>query len=230
MSRSTKLFQEIEDLEKKSQILSRMADGKLSATVRTKSRIEFDAKAELWKPPFRLQVKPMHDVRLGLESVTVRFDLLGERYFSRTELAFDDWKLYLIFLNPLYRLQRRQHRRIKIPRNTKNQAFLMRSNEDVWNEQCEIIDLSEGGCSLRLSYDALEIPHRSVVLVDLKLADFDSFMQMGYVCYKRAEKHNGRSVVRMGIQFHHRKSSEQVLNRVLGHLASELFNTWSAHP
>jgi hypothetical protein len=230
LSRSEKLFQEIEDLEKKSQILSRFAQGKLPATVRTKNRIEFEGRAELWQPPFRLQVKPMHDVRLGLESVTVRFDYLGERYFSRTDLAFDDWKLFLIFLNPLYRLQRRQHRRLKIPRPMKNQGFLMRSNENIWNEQCEVIDLSEGGCSLRLSYDALEIPHRAVVLVDLKIGDFDSFMQMGYVCYKRAEKHNGRSVVRMGVEFHHRQSSDQILSQVLGHLASELFNTWSAHP
>ncbi|MFN8846199.1 MAG: PilZ domain-containing protein [Bdellovibrionales bacterium] len=230
MNRSEKLFQEIEDLEKKSQILRRFTAEKLSLTVRAKNRVEFEARAEVWNPPFRLQIKPIQDVRLGIETVTVRFDFLGERYFSRTELGFDDWKLFLIFLNPLYRLQQRQHRRFKIPRLMKNQAFLMRANETVWNEQCELIDLSQGGCSLRLSHKALEISQQSVVLLDLKLGDFDSFIQMGYVRYIKAEKHNGRQVVRMGIEFHHRKSIEPVLNHVLEHLTTEIFNSWVAHP
>lgn len=230
MAAQSKLFQSIEDLDKKSLILTRLASEKQGLVVRTNKRVEFEARAEIWKPPFRLQVHPHQDVRLGLESVTTQFDLNGERYFSRTDVAFDDWKLYFIFTNPLYRLQRRQHRRLKIPKNFSNQAFLMRANERVWNEQSELIDISDGGCSLRLSYDALEVPHRAVLLLDIKVGDYESFMQVGHVCYKRTEKFNGRSVVRMGIQFHPRPKSEVVLQKVLGAISAELFETWSSHP
>lgn len=227
MAKSLKLFQEIEDLERKSQILVHLKDLKGDILVRTKMRTEFHARAESWQPPFRLQAHPQQDVRLGLEVVTVQFDLKGERYFSRTDVAFDDWKFFLVFHNPIYRLQRREHRRYVIPKSMNNRAFLMRTNERVWNEQTELVDISQGGCSLRLSYDALEIPHRAVALLDIQVGENESFMQMGYVCYKKTEKFNGRSVVRMGIQFRPLPSSELILNKVIQSVSTELFESWT---
>jgi len=227
---NSKLFQEISDVQKKSTLLDAIAHDKCEIVARTSKKVEFAVNAQGWNPPFRLEVKSIHEqVKLGLESLIIQFDFRGERYFSKVELAFDDWKLFIIFVSPIYRLQRRQHRRFKIPRKMKTQAFLMRANEQLRNEQCELIDISEGGCSLRLSYDALEIPHQAVTLLDLRLAKFESFMQIGKVRYKRAEKNNGRSVVRMGIEFQKNPKSNEKLKNIINLLSLELFEGWNSH-
>lgn len=230
MKNNSKLFQEISDVQKKSSLLNALVGDRNEIIARTNKKVEFVVRAQNWSPPFRLEVKSIHEqVKLGLEGLIVQFDHRGERYFSKVELAFDDWKLFFVFVNPVYRLQRRQHRRFKIPRKMKTQAFLMRANEQLRNEQCELIDISEGGCSLRLSYDALEIPHQAITLLDLRLAKFESFMQIGRVRYKRAEKNNGRSVVRMGIEFQNNKKTEEKLNKFINLLSMELFDDWNAN-
>lgn len=229
MKKDLKLFQEISDIDKKSSLLGALARDKVTIKARTYKKVEFEVHAQNWNAPFRLEVKTSQQVKLGLESLIVQFDYKGERYFSKVELAFDDWKLFFIFVSPIFRLQRRQHRRFKIPKKMKNQAFLMRTNEQLRNEQCELIDISEGGCSLRLSYDALEVPHHALTLLDLRLGNFDSFMQIGKVCYKRAEKNNGRSVVRMGIEFKKNPKTELILQNVINVLSMELFESWSSH-
>lgn len=230
MKNNSKLFQEISDVQKKSSLLTALAKESNIIKARTNKKVEFEVQAQGWNPPFRLQVKYINTpVKLGLESLIIQFDHRGERYFSKVELAFDDWKLYFIFVSPIYRLQRRQHRRFKIPKKIKTQAFLMRANDQLRNEQCELIDISEGGCSLRLSYEALEIPHQAVTLIDLRLAKFESFMQIGTVRYKKAEKVNGRSLVRMGIQFQNQARTEQKIKNIINFLSLDLFENWSAH-
>lgn len=229
MKNNSKLFQEISDVQKKSSLLSALVSDMTEIIARTNKKIEFRVRAQNWNPPFRLEVQSVHEqVKLGIESLIIQFDYRGERYFSKVELAFDDWKLFFVFVSPIYRLQRRQHRRFKIPKKMNAQAFLMRANEQLRNEQCDLIDISEGGCSLRLSYDALEIPHQAVTLLDLHLANFESFLQIGRVRYKRAEKNNGRSVVRMGIEFQKNKKSEEKIKMLIDLLAVELFEGWSS--
>jgi len=231
VKKNSKIFQEISDVEKKSVLLASLAREAVTIKARTFKKIEFEAYAQSWNPPFRLEVKPtVKDLKLGLESLIIQFDFKDERYFSKVELAFDDWKLFFIFVSPLYRLQRRQYRRFKIPKKMNNEVFLMRTNDQLRNEQCEIIDISEGGCSLRVSYDSLEIPHQAIALIDLRLGKMDSFLQMGRVRYKKAEKWNGRSVVRMGIEFKKNAKSDQQLQKVINLLSTDLFQTWSSHP
>lgn len=226
---SKKLFQELPGSQDKARILSIVTQDRATIKARLNRTAEFETTPVVWTPPQRLEVKAP-TLRLGLQSLTVQFDSRGERYFSRVQLAFDDWKLYFVFTEPIYRLQRREYQRLKLPVKYKNRVLLMQVNDKVWNEECEMIDVSLGGCSLRISYSALEIPTGSVVMMDLQAGDHPSFMQIGMICYKRPEKYLGRSVIRMGIKFRPHPKYSLHLQSLVQNLSIDLFTSWALKP
>lgn len=224
MTTTKKLFQEITQPQDKARILTHLSIEQAGLLSRVRPGVEFNTNARVWTPPFRLEVQAPEQVKLGIHPVTVQFDSKNERYFSKVQLSFDDWKLYYLFFDPIYRLQRRQYQRLKIPQKTKNHVFIMRANEAVWNEECEMIDISQGGCSLRTTYRTLEIPPQAVLLLDIQMADHVPFLQIATVCYKRAEKYEGRSVVRIGLKFHPHPKTDPLINSLVQSLAFEVFS------
>ncbi len=221
-----KLFQEISDLDQKAEILSFLARDLSDIKARVEYSFNYVLRSQEWNPPFRLEVMSAEPIRFGSRPVTVQFDSRGDRYFAKVDVVEQNHKVYFVFVNPIYKFQRRQHRRLRIPKRFNNQAFLMRANDQLWNEQCELIDLSDGGCSLRLSYAALDIAHSAVVLMDLRLGAVPSFMQIGKVCYKKSEKHLSRSVIRVGIQFQKHPKSDAFLKAAMAAVSVDIFESW----
>lgn len=218
-----KLFQEISQPQDKARILTQISQDQTDIVTRIRVGAEFYTQARIWTPPFRLEVSTP-DVKLDLHPLIVQFDSKEERYFSKVQLSFDDWKVYYLFFDPIFRLQRRQHQRLKIPQKIKNRVFIMRVNEAVWNEDCEMIDISQGGCSLRTSYRSLEMPHQAVLLLDIQIGGRPPFLQIATICYKRAEKYQGRSVVRVGLKFHPHPKTDAQVKDLVQNLAFEVFS------
>ncbi len=224
---SKKLFQEIVSYPDKVKVINQVFDDKTAIVARVNSKIEFRTQALNWLPPMRLEVKAPTSVKLGLQELTLQFDVRDERYFSRVGLAFDDWKLFFIFATPIFRLQRRQYQRLKIPAKYSNKAFLMNVNEVLWNEECQIADISLGGCSLMLSYRSIDIPVGAAIIMDMQIGDNPSFIVIGKVCYKQLQKFGGNSKVKIGVQFRpHPKYSEKI-QTVVQKLASDIFSSWT---
>lgn len=103
----------------------------------------------------------------------------------------------------------------------------MKVNEETWNQECEILDISLDGCSLKLPYKSLEIPHGAFIMLDIQMGTQPPFMHIGQVRYKRLEKFEGRSMVRVGIQFQHSPKFDQNLNSAVQAFAVDLFTNWS---
>lgn len=221
-----KLFQEISELDQKSEILSFLARDLSDIKARVGSTFNYVLKAQVWNPPFRLEVMSADPIRFGNRPVTLQFDSRGDRYFAKVNVVEQNHKVYFVFADPIYKLQRRQYRRLRIPKRFNNQAFLMRANDQLRNEQCELIDLSDGGCSLRLSTAALKIADGAVILMDLRLGSVPSFMQIGKVCYKKSEKHLSRSVIRVGVQFQKHPKSDGFLKSAMAAVSVDIFESW----
>lgn len=224
---SKKLFQEIFSAQEKVRLISQVQAQGIPITARVNKKTEFITKAVNWLPPMRLEVSAPANIKLGLQTLTIQFDYKQERYFSTVDLAFDDWKLFFILSGPLYRLQRRQYQRLRVPAKYKNSVLLMNVNEKVWNEECEVIDLSLGGCSLKLSYQSIDIPLGAYLMFDIKLGDNPPLIQIGKVCYKNLEKFDGKSRVKLGIQFRPHPKYAALLQTVVQNLAADIFSNWS---
>ncbi len=222
-----KLFQEILSPQDKSRILSLLVESQSEITARLSAKTEFTTQTVKWAPPLRLEVEPPPDIKLGLGILTVQFDCHNERYFSKVEVAFDDWKLYFLFHQPLYRLQRRQYQRLKIPSHYRNRVLLMNINEKVWNEECELVDISLSGCSLNLSYRNMDIQVGDILMVDIKLGDHPSFIQIGRVCYRELMKIKNENRIKVGVQFRPHPKYALHLKSAVQNLAIDLFTNWS---
>lgn len=222
-----KLFQEVQNPEDKLRLLSDVSSLSLPLKVRVSDKVTFETRSKAWAPPNRMEVTAPNQIKLGLQELTVQFDCHDERYFSRVDLAFDDWKLFFLFTKALYRLQRRQYQRLRIPVNYPNQTFLMSVNNELWNEQCEILDMSLGGCSLNLSYRSLNLPIGAVLMLDMKVGEVPSTVVIGQVCYKRLQKMNGQSRVKIGVQFRPHPKYSSILELIIQRLAVDIFSGWS---
>jgi hypothetical protein len=103
----------------------------------------------------------------------------------------------------------------------------MHVDKEVWNEECQLLDISLGGCSLKLSYRALDIPIGAVFMMDFQIGKHEPFIQIGRVCYKKLEKFDGKSRVKVGVQFVPYPKYSTQLRSLVQNLAVELFTNWS---
>ena len=221
-----KIFQEIVSAQDKARIMTQLTEDRSPIRAKVNRTSEFITKPVHFLPPSRLEVEAP-SLKLGLQKITVQFDSRDERYFSTVDLAFDDWKLFFSFGSPIYRLQRRQYQRLKIPAKYINRVLLMNVNEELWNEECEVLDMSLGGCSLKLSYRSIDIPVGAVLLLDLKVGNTPQFIVIGQVCYKRLEKIDGKNKLKIGVQFRPHPKYSLHLQSVVQDLAVEIFSNWS---
>jgi hypothetical protein len=222
-----KLFQEILSPQDKARIISHATADNVTIRAKINRLREFKTKPISWSPPMRLEVGPPAEIKLSLQPLTIQFDSEDERYFATVDVAFDDWKLFFIFNRSLFRLQRREYQRLKIPPKYQNRVLLMNVNEQVWNEECKIADISLGGCSLILSYKSIDVTVSDLVMMDIQLGDHPSFIQIGQICYKQLLKVEGQNKVRVGVKFRPHPKYALYLNSVVQNLAVDLFTNWS---
>jgi PilZ domain len=224
-SSTKKLFQKIISPRDKLRILDQVAANQIELRARVNNSTEFKTKPKSWLRPLRMEVEAPR-LKLGLESLTIQFESEDERYFSTVELAFDDWKIYFVFSGPLYRLQRRQYQRLQIPSRYENRVLIMNVDDVLWNDECQALDLSLGGCSLNVSYRSIDILVGSVVMMDIKIGNSPSFVVIGVVCYKRPVKINGKSKLKIGVQFRPHPKYTLQLQTVVQTLAVDIFSNW----
>jgi hypothetical protein len=222
-----KIFQEIVGTQEKISILTQVVNQGIPIRARVQPEVEFITKGLRWSSPVRMLVEAPEGLKLGLQRVTLQFDLNRERYFTMADLAYDDWKLYFLCSHPIHRLQRRSYQRLFLPWRYPNRVLLMRVNEEIWNQECELIDISLGGCSLKLPYRALDIPNNAFLMLDINIGPATPFLHIAQVRYKRLDKYEGKSMVRLGLQFQHHPKFDFPLKEAIQTFTSDLFTNWS---
>ncbi len=226
---SKKLFQEIVNSHDIKRILSEVISDGVELVVRINDNTEIKMKGLFLFPDMRMLIilPASSNQNSNFHDLTIQFDSRDERYFSRASLKTSEGQSFLLFLNPLYRLQRRQYQRLRIPPRYTNHAFLMNVNHELWNEECEVLDLSLDGCSLKLSQRGLEILIGSLVMLDMQIGTAPSLVVIGQICYKHPLKLKGQYKVKVGIRFRPHPQYSVKLHSIVQKLATDIFSNWS---
>lgn len=152
------------------------------------------------------------DVLNGQELVG-QFSIGGEKYFFKTHWVFNT--PFLVFPSELslYRLQRRQNFRLKIPKTFHTEFHLERVNSVRTLGKVKLWDLSSRGCCLLADPPTLFKANDTVSGI-MTLAKRDPVAVQGVVRHLRTEKIDNKLLRVAGVEF----------NPMSAALESQLFN------
>ncbi|MFN8791353.1 MAG: PilZ domain-containing protein [Bdellovibrionales bacterium] len=223
MAQDEKIFQEVPFSAESDRILSDVVQTQTEIVVRlSESRLHI-TRALQFVSPAKLQVDYPEGPRPMIEhAVPMSFTCRDEKYFAQVFLQDLASELFLVIKAPLYKVQRRQSFRLRLPHGYPMKAQLFEINGHAHQEPVRVIDLSEGGCSLQVSrsYGTLVGAYLGLTV---KIGNRPDFTQFGHVRYSRLE---GDSY-RLGIRFDQNKGVNSELFNLTRDLYVELFSKWA---
>ena len=145
-----------------------------------------------------------------------------EKYFAQAFTQDTGTQFFLVIEGPLYKVQRRQSFRLKLPSDYPVKALIFEMNGHHMNESIRLLDLSEGGCSLSVSL-SLAGSMGAYIGLNIKIGARPAFIQYGHVRYLKADK----TQVRFGVKFDQNKELNSDLFNLTRDLYVELFSKWA---
>lgn len=219
----SRIFHPIPRSAERDQILADAATAVVDVFVKFSETQTLLAKALKWVPPFKLQITYPEGPRpLLTKAITVQFNCRGEKYFAQAFVQDTGTHFFLVIEGPLYKVQRRQSFRLKLPSNYPMKVQLFEMNGHRMNEKVQLLDLSEGGCSLEVPL-SLASSMGAYVGLNIKIGARPAFVQFGHVRYLKTHK----TIVRFGIKFNQNKDLNSDLFNLTRDLYVELFSKWS---
>lgn len=79
----------------------------------------------------------------GFQQVIAQFHLAEQKYISQVKAKLNEGFLTLNFSAPIYRVQRREDFRLRLPLSFKGRMIFLNDDSPV---NCRLIDMSAGGC------------------------------------------------------------------------------------
>ena len=162
------------------------------------------------------------------EPVTVNFAFKNERYFFKSELRLEGGRFILTLKDDLYRLQRRLHARIILPRGYDG-AFILHQHEGKKLFLDSFVkDISAGGLRIEIPEGKIALKTGEKIKGSLRLGtrrpmDFDLEVR-----YAKKRDDQGRTYLFAGLQF---LNIDKIMeNRLLGlvqDLQREIFLNFS---
>jgi hypothetical protein len=223
MSSETRVFQPIPRSAERDLILLEFAMNSAEVFIKFTEQSTLLSKAKAWKAPFKLQLTyPSSPRPLVQKQVPVQVNFRGDRYFMMAFVQDTGTEFYLVIEGPLYKVQRRQSFRLKLPSDYPAVVHAFELNGLKTNTRCKILDLSEGGCSLLVPAH-LACQMGSHIGLRLKMGPRDEFMEYGHITYSKFEKDQ----IRLGIRFIRPAGSDSALFTLVRDLYVELFSKWS---
>ncbi len=181
------------------------------------------AKILKWIPPFKLQITYPEGPRPLLQkTIPAQFNCRGEKYFAMVFVQDVGGQFFLVVEGSIYKVQRRQSFRLKLPSDYPMQVLLFEMNGHRMNDKVKLLDLSEGGCSLQVPMH-LASSMGAYIGLDIKIGARAAFIQYGHVRYLKTDKTH----VRFGVQFDQNKTVNSGLFSLVRDLYVELFSKWS---
>ncbi len=220
---SSRIFQPIPRSHERDIILADAAEGVVDIFVKFSESQTLLAKILKWFPPFKLQITYPEGPRpLVKKEITIQFNCRGEKYFAQAFTQDSGTQFFLVIEGPIYKVQRRQSFRLKLPGDYPMKANIFEMNGHRMNETIRVLDLSEGGCSLSVPL-ALAGSMGAFIGLNIKIGARPAFVQYGHVRYLKAEK----PYVRFGVKFDQNKDLNSDLFNLTRDLYVELFSKWA---
>lgn len=181
------------------------------------------AKALKWISPFKLQVQYPEGPRpLVQGAICIQVECHGEKYFAQAMIQENGSQFFLVVDGPIYKVQRRQSFRLKLPTDYPAEAHIFELNGHGLKEQIRVLDISEGGCSLAVSPVFSDIMS-AYIGINIKIGNRPTFTLYGHVRYLKSEKYR----VRLGVKFDQDKQKSSELFNLTRDLYVELFSKWA---
>ncbi len=181
------------------------------------------AKFLKWIPPFKIKISYPEGPRpLIKKIISIQFNSRGEKYFAQAYTQDSGSQFFLVIEGPIYKVQRRQSFRLKLPASYPMNVQLFEMNGHKMKENVQLLDISEGGCSLSVPL-YLASSMGAYIGLNIKIGSKPLFIQFGHVKYLKVDKNN----VRFGIKFDQNKELNSDLFNLTRDLYVELFSKWA---
>jgi hypothetical protein len=217
------IFQPIPRSPERDQILADAAMAGVDVLVKFSESQVLVAKALKWVPPFKLQLAYPEGLRPVVQNlIPVQFASRGDKYFAQAFIQDTGTHLFLVMEGPIFKVQRRQSFRLRLPDDYPMKVLLFEMNGHKMNENAKLLDLSEGGCSLTVPR-SLAQSMGAYIGLNIKIGARPAFVQFGHVRYLKEEKDH----VRFGVQFDQENKLNADLFNLTRDLYVELFSKWS---
>lgn len=218
-----RIFQEIPKAGDRDVILADAASIGAEVYIKFSAQKTLLTTAKKWIPPFKIELKYPEGPRpLVQNKVTIQFLCRNEKYFAQAYVQDTGNQFFLVIEDSIYKVQRRQSFRLKLPEQYPVVAEIFELNGHGVKESIRVIDLSEGGCSLLVPAYMAGIMG-AYMGMKVKIGTRQPFTQFGHVRYLKAEKNH----VRLGVQFEQGKQVNSDLFNLTRDLYVELFSKWS---
>lgn len=218
-----RIFQPIPRSHERDLILADAADGAVDIYVKFSDTKTLLAKALKWIPPFKIQITYPEGPRPILtKAIPIQFNSRGEKYFAQAFVQDTGTQFFLVIEGPLYKVQRRQSFRLRLPAEYPMKVDLFEMNGHRMSEKVKLLDLSEGGCSLSVPV-SLASSMGAYIGLTIKIGARPAFVQFGHVRYLKADK----TQVRFGVKFDQNKELNSDLFSLTRDLYVELFSKWA---
>lgn len=149
-----------------------------------------------------LTIKPKKPVQLGKDesSLIVQFSIGAQKYISQVECEIRGDSLALSMAYKLFRVQRREFYRLKLPVGFRGKFFVPELHGVKFNQAFHLIDISGGGCKVELPGVEVNFPVSQPFQGILKIPGREDISVMGIARYQH--KIPVRPEIRwIGIQF-----------------------------
>lgn len=124
-----------------------------------------------------------------------------DKYFFYGLLTFSDQKIYVDTLGDLFYLQRRKSARLDLPDGYISKCKIIGNNGKALPFDCEVLDISSGGCRLTLASLEPLIKAGAVLKLKITLGHRSAFETKGEVRHVKPIKDYTDLPQIMGIQF-----------------------------
>lgn len=145
--------------------------------------------------------KPLKNLSdLGDQELLGQFILGGDKYFFKAAWTQENQTLMFSSVVSIYKLQRRQSFRLRVPESYHSDFVLTKVNDSLHNRRVKLWDLSSGGCCLQVPS---EIAHKSSDSISgiMTLAGRAPVKVQGIVRHVRKENHDKKIMQVCGIEF-----------------------------
>jgi hypothetical protein len=223
MTAASRLFHPIPRSRERDQVLLDAAQSVADIYVKFSESQTLVAKALKFIPPFKLQLSyPESPRSVTTKPVTFQFSNRGDKYFSQAFVQDTGNQLFLVVEGPIYKVQRRQSFRLKLPADYPMQSQIFEMNGHSMNEKVQLLDISEGGCSLTADRN-LHPTMGSVMSLTIKIGSRPPFVLSGHVRYLKTNKDR----VQFGLKFEENNGMSSELFNLTRDLYVELFSKWA---
>ena len=223
MSREQKVFQTIPRSPERDHLLSEFASQNCDVYIKFSDSKTALTKIKKWIPPFKLQLNYPSGLRpLVQNQLSIQINDRGDRYFAQAYIQDTGTEFYLVIEGPIYKVQRRQSFRLRLPQDYPAINTVFELNGHKVNEKAKLIDISEGGCSTEVPL-SLECEMGSHIGLKMKIGSRAEFIEYGHITYSKIVKDK----FQLGIKFTRNLDTDSELFSLVRDLYVELFSKWS---